>query len=489
MFDGLTSKHIIFLDSKKFNSKLEFLQSVNKKTGETKGYENADYKGLHFTITNYGIVKMRGSLHKFKNNGLHNRDDFTFNEVCNVVSELENVYGIDTKRTRINTIEIGLNIVTDFNPNTFLKRLLTHKNSRFNKERNRDNELFFVVKHEDYGIKIYSKGKGILRFEIKTNRNKYFNKIKTLIDLTKKEVWQLAFKKIIDEFDNVIYWDELKECTPTKVKQYITEKQNLPYLETSKRNKSKELKKYNEFLIKYGANDYYKIKDLLNKKFNELINSEISVKNGCKLPNFRENEIMKNEQVKELDRNLKINNLIDNELTTKNGCKLPNFRENEIMKNEQVKELDKKNVVNELTNNELTLEKSDLNKKNRVQITILDKLVKCTPLKIDVKKCTVTGLNISMQKKGSKFLNVTGVAFYYKNQQEIYKELEKMLSEYWDGAPLEIRFREIAHQIRNEYNNKLHSEKKKIKKLTSYPIMFGVNDVLDFKYLNHLSIK
>ncbi len=450
MFDGLTSKHIIFLDSKKFNSKLEFLQSVNKKTGETKGYENADYKGLHFTITNYGIVKMRGSLHKFKNNGLHNRDDFTFNEVCNVVSELENVYGIDTKRTRINTIEIGLNIVTDFNPNTFLKRLLTHKNSRFNKERNRDNELFFVVKHEDYGIKIYSKGKGILRFEIKTNRNKYFNKIKTLIDLTKKEVWQLAFKKIIDEFDNVIYWDELKECTPTKVKQYITEKQNLPYLETSKRNKSKELKKYNEFLIKYGANDYYKIKDLLNKKFNELINSEISVKNGCKLPNFRENEIMKNEQVKELD---------------------------------------KKNVVNELTNNELTLEKSDLNKKNRVQITILDKLVKCTPLKIDVKKCTVTGLNISMQKKGSKFLNVTGVAFYYKNQQEIYKELEKMLSEYWDGAPLEIRFREIAHQIRNEYNNKLHSEKKKIKKLTSYPIMFGVNDVLDFKYLNHLSIK
>lgn len=399
MFDGIGIKHIEFLDKKKFDNQFELLQVVNTATGEVNGNKFAKCNGLHFTKTAGNIYKMNGSLHKYKNNGLHNRDNFKFKDVCKVIDEFKNTYGIDTDTTKINTFEFGLNIAPDFNPNTFLKRLLTHKNIRFNRDRNRDGEKFCIAKHEDYYVKIYSKSEGILRFEIKTKRSKYFKEVRTLSDLKKKEVWQLAHQKLIKEFENVIYWEELKEHTPAKVSQYITEKQNLKYLETPKRNKYKELNKYQEYLQKYGKNNYHTIKDLLNEKYNKLTNNKISVKNGCKLPNF-----------------------------------------------------------------------SPIEKIEKVQITILDKLIKCTS-----SKCKVTGLDISMQKKGSKFLSISGIEFYQDNNPIIYMNLEKRLSKKWDKSNLKTRNTEIAHSIRNEYFNKINNTKRGIKKILQYPSLFNEN--------------
>ncbi len=42
-----------------------------------------------------------------------------------------------------------------------------------------------------------------------------------------------------------------------------------------------------------------------------------------------------------------------------------------------------------------------------------------------VKKCKVTGLDISMQKRGTKILDVAGVEFYHNEHPEIYMELDK----------------------------------------------------------------
>lgn len=70
------------------------------------------------------------------------------------------------------------------------------------------------------------------------------------------------------------------------------------------------------------------------------------------------------------------------------------------------------------------------------------------------RKCLVTGLDISMQKKESLFLYTTGVMYYHDHHPGTYKDLENRLSSKWDQESFEVRCREIAHSIRNEYHNR-----------------------------------
>lgn len=75
-------------------------------------------------------------------------------------------------------------------------------------------------------------------------------------------------------------------------------------------------------------------------------------------------------------------------------------------------------------------------------------------------KCLVTGLDISMQKKGSKFLCVSGLQFYYKNHPNIYNELkEKYLTNEKKETDLKTQFYYLSHNIRNFKTNIIHNRK------------------------------
>ena len=68
-------------------------------------------------------------------------------------------------------------------------------------------------------------------------------------------------------------------------------------------------------------------------------------------------------------------------------------------------------------------------------------------------KCLVTGLNISMQKD-SLLLSHTGIKYYKKTDAKVYNEIKrKYLSTKWVDADIEIQIKELAHSIRNTYNN------------------------------------
>lgn len=76
------------------------------------------------------------------------------------------------------------------------------------------------------------------------------------------------------------------------------------------------------------------------------------------------------------------------------------------------------------------------------------------------KVCLVTNLNISMQKKGSKFLCVKGLKYYKENQPETYQELtEKYLTEKQKGKSFDRQNYFIAHNIRNAKTNLQHNPK------------------------------
>ncbi|MFY9243931.1 MAG: hypothetical protein WAO74_13000, partial [Polaribacter sp.] len=84
----------------------------------------------------------------------------------------------------------------------------------------------------------------------------------------------------------------------------------------------------------------------------------------------------------------------------------------------------------------------------------------CTNDKQDINRrfCLITGLNISMQKSNSFLLSHTGLKYYYKTDKKVFLEVKsKYLSVKWIEANHKIQIKEIAHNIRNKYNNNLLS--------------------------------
>ncbi len=70
------------------------------------------------------------------------------------------------------------------------------------------------------------------------------------------------------------------------------------------------------------------------------------------------------------------------------------------------------------------------------------------------RKCLVTGLNISMQKKDSILLSHTGLKYYLKTDKKVFKEVKrKYLTKNWSKANNQTQIKEIAHNIRNTLNN------------------------------------
>ena len=72
--------------------------------------------------------------------------------------------------------------------------------------------------------------------------------------------------------------------------------------------------------------------------------------------------------------------------------------------------------------------------------------------------CNVTGLDISMQKKGSKFLCFSGLRYYQNNKPEIYTEIQKrFLTDKMKVRPTDEQLYYIAHNIRNTKTNPKHN--------------------------------
>ncbi|HJX72500.1 MAG TPA: hypothetical protein VJ346_11120, partial [Bacteroidales bacterium] len=83
-----------------------------------------------------------------------------------------------------------------------------------------------------------------------------------------------------------------------------------------------------------------------------------------------------------------------------------------------------------------------------------------------IKRCPVTGLDISMQPKNSKFLSFSGVKWYYENNPEVYKKiLEPRLTGTWKDKPISRQFSEIAHAIRNSDSNPRNNTKRAVNRI------------------------
>ena len=92
-------------------------------------------------------------------------------------------------------------------------------------------------------------------------------------------------------------------------------------------------------------------------------------------------------------------------------------------------------------------------------------MLSVTPMSLVNKRvCSVTGLNISMQKDNSVLLSHTGLYYYYTKDEKTFNQIkQKHLSTKWINADLKTQIKELAHNIRNSKNNR------KLKMLRLYP--------------------
>ncbi len=435
------------------NEYLEFESFVKNKTGEIHK-QVAKYQDIKFEIIDNKYFNLKGSLHKYSNNGLHNHNDFLFKDLLNVIIDLYKKFDLNPYHVPINNIEFGVNITTSKPPKDIIKKnIINYKSKEASIKTYNGKGYFKEFEKSRYYVKIYDKGlqfkknSNIFRFEIKVIKMEHLKNIgiKNLTDLLNIDKLKSLGTLLIKTFNELLMYDNSikHDNLNTKEKEILLNGTNQAYWSNLKPN-SKDYDNGNK--NKQYKKDRKKFYFKLNE-FKKIINDYNAEKIKKEISNKIEKKLSKILSVDEKTKD-KLTNFIN--LFNRQNYKLI---DNSKQSNNDIKE----------------------------QINISNIKTICTNK--ELKQCIVTKLDISMQKKDSKFLCISGLNYYKINNHKIYNKLKKRLSKKWINKSDKIKNIEIAHSIRNEYNNKFHNNKRDINKLITIPSLFNNIDLIDKKRL------
>lgn len=212
--------HVVGADNSRIlkNENFDFEQRVNVKTGLLENKLRAKYKSLAFEYySNTELLKFRGSLHKFFNEGEHNFNDFSLSDLNKLESQLYNETGIKYENLRLNLLEFGVNVLIPVEVKEVLDCVLFHKGKAPSKRDTfRGKGDYLMFSHNRYDIKLYDKGKqynigqGLLRAEIRfINWTEYRKKgFHTLRDVIDKGLYLLK-DDLLNKWNDLILFDPL----------------------------------------------------------------------------------------------------------------------------------------------------------------------------------------------------------------------------------------------------------------------------------------
>ncbi|MDE5419140.1 hypothetical protein L3049_14160 [Labilibaculum sp. DW002] len=258
---------------------LEFSVLTSVGSGEELGSRKAHYKGLDFVIEPRGKAKVKGSIHKFYNNGLNNANRFTYEDLQKTVSRLK-AFGIEPEKTKLKSFELGLNLDTTackIDNKTFLESILYCKGAeRSDMEINGKMGLGYTYKTTNTKYKFYDKAEQskvqaeLLRVESKFTRMRAVesHKIYSLSDLLDKEkLTRLILDKYLKPIDETIFfeWEQIKtpRRLPTKYKSKFKDLRNPDWWIKDERSRKERYR--NKLLLEKLINKYAKrnIKNIL----------------------------------------------------------------------------------------------------------------------------------------------------------------------------------------------------------------------------------
>ena len=250
-----------------------------------KGSKKAIYKGLSFTIEPLGVIKIKGSIHKYYNDGLNNATRFTYDDFSNAVNQLSE-FGVDPQTAILRGFEIGLNLDTTtskIDNETFLESILYCKGAkRSDMEINGKVGLGYAFKTTNTKYKFYDKSgqaqiqnTELLRIETRFDRMRAVENygISSLSDLLDKEkLSKLILDKYLKPIDETILfeWDLIKSTRkiPSKYKSKFKDLRNPAWW--IKDNRCRKERNRNKLLLEKLVNQYAKrnikniVKDLVS---------------------------------------------------------------------------------------------------------------------------------------------------------------------------------------------------------------------------------
>ena len=269
-------------------------------------FDFAEYFGLKFQLKN-GKVRLQGSVHKYRNAGRHNYDDFRAVNVAEVVRELSERFEIDTAQTLLNNVEFGVNVVLPFGVHIVLNNLIVYKGEPFMKVVE-DGMSYYQCKRTHFIIKIYDKGKqynlpnNVLRFEIKVMRMQYLEtkgmtkgtKLRYLSDLLNMNIYEPLGNILTEVFEGILFGDNTldeKGLNTKELETFLRGSNPKAWQEKGGQNVSRKLQRLeSSFQVllerhRKGVNFKSVVSDLIRKKSLELSTFYQEIENVLKLEN------------------------------------------------------------------------------------------------------------------------------------------------------------------------------------------------------------
>lgn len=186
-------------------------------------YFCATYHNLDIRILFNCRLQITGSLPKFYNDYVYsiptNHLDFKFNYLMETIVLLESKFEIDSKKLKISTIENGVNLIMNQNPNDYIKLISLYK-YKYSFENMKKRGLNYGVKTflSNKELKFYNKKiqvkatlgidihGNILRFEIKSQKNDpIFKKVRYLSDFKSIENYIIFKEHLAHEFNRLSF--------------------------------------------------------------------------------------------------------------------------------------------------------------------------------------------------------------------------------------------------------------------------------------------
>lgn len=177
---------------------------------------DAEHKGLH--IFGYPrkeepgryLFKVRGSLIRFANGGVHNNDFKSPFALLSVLDELATDLRIDPFSTSLNGLELSVTVPTP-NPGYCIDNLLSYINNAPNRSlKERDGILLPYSETEagQHTMKLYSPAENALRLELKVNKMQFLGKDgpRKIADLADPTFIGAMVEKLTAAFSRII-WD------------------------------------------------------------------------------------------------------------------------------------------------------------------------------------------------------------------------------------------------------------------------------------------
>lgn len=290
MIDGFKCTCVgLDADLWKHNKLLDFALTVSERTGEVSQRKEAKVNGVTFAIspTKSGVLScsLAGSLHKYKNGGVQNWDDFHITEMRDTLDELADTYNIKLDNALLHRVEVGVNIPLNYKPQRIIKSAICHKGEPFKSISKKGEFLGVICEHTDYDIKLYDKSYQqrisdvgyILRFEIKFKRVRMLAAcgIYSLSDLKKRECLENVLPILISKLKEIVFFDFYADTDGLTDKQKLRWERfsNIHYWESLNRKQYYNARVlFAELTKKYGAKDGAELlAEKVSNKYQELL--------------------------------------------------------------------------------------------------------------------------------------------------------------------------------------------------------------------------